>query len=102
MKQRLTFPLVSVFSPSFRQELRLAQLRVGHFYYLVRFFTKIELKRAEFTNQVFLIGLKHLERCEHLVNRHLSMPCVELSDAQIDVWRCLWLKFGSMKLVKLI
>lgn len=48
------------------------------------------------------IGLKHLERCEHLVNRHLSMPCVELSDAQIDVWRCLWLKFGSMKLVKLI
>ena len=61
-----------------------------------------QCKEQNLQISIFFIGLKHLERCEHLVNRHLSMPCVELSDAQIDVWRCLWLKFGSMKLVKLI
>merc|ERR1719419_1548476 len=48
------------------------------------------------------IGLKHVRKCEQLVDKHLSMPNLDLSEARISIWRCLWLKFGSMKLVKLI
>ena len=48
------------------------------------------------------IGIRHVEKCHALIDKHLSLPMLELTEAHIAIWKCIWLKFGNMKLVKLI
>jgi hypothetical protein len=40
--------------------------------------------------------------CHDLIQKHLSFPLLEMTEIQIAIWKCMWLKFGNIKLVKLI
>ncbi len=45
-----------------------------------------------------------LEAAEESINfglKHFSLPILEVSETQIAIWKCLWLKFGNMKQVKM-
>ena len=45
-------------------------------------------------------GLELAKKTELLVTKHFSLPVLEWIEVQIAIWKCLWLKFGSMRLVK--
>ena len=45
-------------------------------------------------------GLELAKKTEFLATRHFTQPVLEWVQVQIAIWKCLWLKFGSMKLVK--
>ena len=45
-------------------------------------------------------GLELARKTENMAKRYFSLPVLELSNVHISIWRCLWLKFGSMRLVK--
>jgi hypothetical protein len=47
-------------------------------------------------------GIEAAARCDYLVDKHLSFPLLEISDVQVAIWKCMWLKFGSIRLVKII
>ena len=47
-------------------------------------------------------GTECVKNCDLLMHKHLSLPLLELADAQIAIWKCMWLKFGNMKLIKMI
>ena len=45
-------------------------------------------------------GLNLAKETESLVTRSFSLPVLELTEVQIAIWKCLWLKYGSMRQVK--
>ena len=47
-------------------------------------------------------GIDCVKTCDNLMNKHLSLPLLELTEAQIAIWKCMWLKYGNMKLVKML
>lgn len=47
-------------------------------------------------------GINCVKTCDNLLNKHLSVPLLELTEAQIAIWKCMWLKYGNMKLVKML
>ena len=47
-------------------------------------------------------GIEAAARCDYLVDKHLSQPLLEIADVQVAIWKCMWLKFGSMRLVKIM
>lgn len=46
-------------------------------------------------------GITKLKQCEAVVAKNLQPPILELTEAQIAVWKAMWLKYGNMKIVKL-
>ena len=47
-------------------------------------------------------GIECVKGYDRLMNKHLSLPLLEVAEAQIAIWKCMWLKYGNMKLVKMI
>ena len=47
-------------------------------------------------------GMECVQSCDNLMNKHLAMPLLELAEAQIAIWKCMWLKYGNMKLIKML
>ena len=47
-------------------------------------------------------GLAAAAKCESLASKHLSRPLMEVTEVQIAIWKGMWLKYGTMKLVKMI
>jgi hypothetical protein len=47
-------------------------------------------------------GLEAAARCERLASKHLSLPLLEVADVQVAIWKAMWLKFGTMKLVRMV
>lgn len=45
-------------------------------------------------------GLEMAKQVEGIVTKHFNLPVLELSEVQIAIWKCLWLKHGSMRKVK--
>ena len=39
--------------------------------------------------------------CRALVTKHLTVPVLELTEVEIAIWKCLWLKWGNLKKVQL-
>ncbi len=46
-------------------------------------------------------GMEAAGRCQGLVEAHLSQPLLEVTEVQIAIWKCMWLKIGNMKTVKM-
>jgi len=55
-------------------------------------------------------GLAYANKCASLAERHLGAgdgktsfppPPLELVEAQVAIWKCMWLKIGNMKRVKM-
>ncbi|TRY63413.1 hypothetical protein TCAL_02645 [Tigriopus californicus] len=38
--------------------------------------------------------------CAELIEKHVHLPILELTDIQIGIWKCIWIKWGNLKLVK--
>ena len=47
-------------------------------------------------------GVECVKNCDRLMNQYLSLPLLELTEAQIAIWKCMWLKYGNMKLIKML
>ena len=47
-------------------------------------------------------GIECAAKCDTLMRKHLSLPLLEITEAQIAIWKCLWLKYGNMKLIKML
>jgi hypothetical protein len=47
-------------------------------------------------------GLEHAIIVESLATKHFAMPVLEVVDAQIAISKCMWLRYGSMRLIKMI
>ena len=45
-------------------------------------------------------GLELAKKTELLATKHFTLPVLEWVEVQVAIWKCLWLKFGSMRLVK--
>ena len=45
-------------------------------------------------------GLDLTKDLDQVVNKHFSSPVLEMVEAQVGIWKCMWLKYGNMKLVK--
>lgn len=45
-------------------------------------------------------GIRMATECHDLVVRHLAFPVLEMTEVQIAIWKCMWLKIGNLKLVK--
>ncbi len=46
-------------------------------------------------------GMAAAARCQGLVETHLSQPLQEVTEVQIAIWKCMWLKVGNMKTIKM-
>ena len=46
-------------------------------------------------------GMSLGKECHDLIRTHLSFPMLEMTEIQIAIWKCMWLKAGNMKLVKM-
>ena len=47
-------------------------------------------------------GIDCVKECDRLMNKHLALPLLELTEAQLAIWKCMWLKYGNMKLIKML
>ena len=45
-------------------------------------------------------GLDLTRDLDQLVNKHFTHPVLEMVEAQVGIWKCMWLKYGNMRLVK--
>ena len=45
-------------------------------------------------------GLDLTRDLDQLVTKHFSHPVLEMVEAQVGIWKCMWLKYGNMRLVK--
>ena len=46
-------------------------------------------------------GLEYGLKCSQLTDSHFGPPVLELAEVHIAMWKCMWLKAGNMKLVKM-
>ena len=49
----------------------------------------------------WISGMSDGVKCHDLVRKHLGFPMLEMTEIQIGIWKCMWLKAGNMKLVKM-
>ena len=47
-------------------------------------------------------GIGCVKTCDSLMNKHLALPLLEVTEAQLAIWKCMWLKYGNMKLIKML
>ena len=47
-------------------------------------------------------GLAETARLMDTASKHFCMPVSEVVEAQIAIWKCMWLRYGNMKHVKMI
>lgn len=47
------------------------------------------------------LGIEKVATCDRLVSKYFEGPTLEMAEAQVAIWKCMWLRFGNMRLVKL-
>ena len=48
------------------------------------------------------LGLEDGVQCHDLVQKHFKDPILELTEVQIAIWKCMWIKVGNLRKVKIL